>query len=86
MAGPAARLSPAAIRLVVQRRCTAAGLDPLQYGAHSLRSGFATQASANGAAQRDVMRHGRWRSVAVARGHVQRGNLFTDNAAGRLGL
>jgi len=85
-AGPATRLSPAAIRLVVQRRCDAAGLDPAQYGAHSLRSGFATQASANGAAERDVMRHGRWRSVAVARGYVQRGNLFTDNAAGRLGL
>lgn len=85
-AGPTARLSPAAIRLVVQRRCVAAGLDPRQYAAHSLRSGFATQASANGAAERDVMRHGRWRSVAVARGYVQRGNLFTDNAAGRLGL
>jgi site-specific recombinase XerD len=83
---PATRLSPAAIRLVVQRRCTAAGLDPRRYAAHSLRSGFATQASANGAAERDVMRHGRWRSVAVARGYVQRGNLFTDNAAGRLGL
>lgn len=86
LAGPDARLSPAAIRLVVQRRCAAAGLDPRRYGAHSLRSGFATQASANGAAERDVMRHGRWRSVAVARGYVQRGNLFTDNAAGRLGL
>lgn len=85
-AGPATRLSAAAIRLVVQRRCAAAGLDPRRYAAHSLRSGFATQASANGAAERDVMRHGRWRSVAVARGYVQRGNLFTDNAAGRLGL
>ncbi len=86
IAGRATRLSAAAIRLVVQRRCAAAGLDPRLYAAHSLRSGFATQASANGAAERDVMRHGRWRSVAVARGYVQRGNLFTDNAAGRLGL
>lgn len=80
------RLSPAAVRLVVRRRCQQVGLDPDVYAAHSLRSGFATQASANGASERDVMRHGRWRSVAVARGYVQRGNLFTDNAASRLGL
>jgi len=32
------------------------------------------------------VRHGRWKSVTVARGYIQRGNLFTDNAAGRLGL
>lgn len=84
--GAAARLSPAAVRLVVRRRCAAAGLSMQDYAAHSLRSGFATQASANGAAERDVMRHGRWKSVTVARGYVQRGNLFVDNAAGRLGL
>lgn len=80
------RLSAAAVRLVVRRRCEQAGLDPEAYAANSLRSGFATQASANGATERDVMRHGRWRSVTVARGYVQGGNLFTDNAAGRLGL
>jgi len=86
-AGSEARLSPAAVRLVVRRRCEAAGLDPEIYAAHSLRSGFATQASANGANERDVMRYGRWQSVAVARSYdVQRGNLFTDNVAGQLGL
>ena len=84
--GAASQLTPAAVRLIVKRRCAAAGIDPKDYAAHSLRSGFATQASANGAAERDVMRHGRWRSVTVARGYVQRGTLFTDNAAGRLGL
>jgi len=84
--GASARLTPAAVRLIVRRRCTAAGLSMADYAAHSLRSGFATQASANGAAERDVMRHGRWKSVTVARGYIRRGNLFTDNAAGRLGL
>lgn len=84
--GATARLTPAAVRLVVKRRCVAAGLSVKDYAAHSLRSGFATQSSANGASERDVMRHGRWRSVTVARGYVQRGNLFIDNAAGRLGL
>ena len=84
--GPASRLSPAAVRLIVKKRCAAAGLDPDKYAAHSLRSGFATQASANGAAERDVMRHGRWKSVTVARRYVQRGNLFNDNAGSRLGL
>lgn len=83
--GPA-RLSAAAVRLVVRRRCEQAGLDPDAYAAHSLRSGFATQASANGATERDVMRHGRWRSITLIRSDVHHGNLFTDNAAGRLGL
>jgi integrase len=85
-AGLATRLSPAANRLVVQRRCAAAGLDPRRYAAHSLRSSFAIPGQRQRAAACEVMRHGRWRSVAIARGYVQRGNLFTGNATGGLDL
>jgi integrase len=88
--GPDARLSPAAIREVVIRRAVAAGLSPGHgqrfFTAHSTRAGFATQAAANGAGERAIMDQGRWRSLQVARTYIRRGSVFTDNAAGRLGL
>jgi integrase len=88
--GPDARLSPDAIRDVVVRRARRAGLSPAHgqrfFTAHSTRSGFATQAAANGASERAIMDQGRWRSLQVARGYIRRGSVFTDNAAGRLGL
>jgi len=88
--GPDARLSDAAIRDAVIRRAKAAGLSPSHgerfFTAHSTRSGFATQAAANGASERAIMDQGRWRSLQVARSYIRRGSVFTDNAAGRLGL
>jgi integrase len=88
--GPDARLSADAIRDVVVRRARSAGLSPGHgqrfFTAHSTRSGFATQAAANGASERSIMDQGRWRSLQVARGYIRRGSVFTDNAAGRLGL
>ena len=88
--GPDARLSADAIRDVVVRRARTAGLSPAHgqrfFTAHSTRSGFATQAAANGASERAIMDQGRWRSLQVARGYIRRGSVFTDNAAGRLGL
>lgn len=88
--GPDARISPAAVRDALVRRTTAAGLEPAHgprgYTAHSTRAGFATQAAANGATERAIMDQGRWKSLQVARGYIRRGSVFTDNAAGRLGL
>ncbi len=88
--GPDARISPAAVRDALVRRAAAAGLTPAHgdrgYTAHSTRAGFATQAAANGATERAIMDQGRWKSLAVARSYIRRGSVFTDNAAGRLGL
>ncbi len=88
--GPYARLSPDAVRAALVRRATAAGLTPAHgdrfFTAHSTRSGFATQAAANGATEAAIMAQGRWKSLQVARGYIRRGSVFTDNAAGRLGL
>jgi integrase len=50
------------VRLIIVRRADAAGLDPAAWGAHSLRRGFATEAIARGVPDRDVQRHGRWKS------------------------
>lgn len=88
--GPDAQLSPDAIRDALIRRATAAGLTAAHgerfFTAHSTRAGFATQAAANGASERAIMDQGRWKSLQVARGYIRRGSVFTDNAAGRLGL
>lgn len=88
--GRDAWLSPAAVRTAVVRRATAAGLSPAHgerfFTAHSTRSGFATQAAANGATEASIMAQGRWKSLQVARSYIRRGSVFTDNAAGRLGL
>lgn len=88
--GNDARLSHEGIRDAIIRRATAAGLSPGHgerfFTAHSTRSGFATQAAANGASERAIMDQGRWRSLQVARSYIRRGSVFTDNAAGRLGL
>lgn len=54
-----------AIAEIIKRRAGQARLDdaPL-WGGHSLRRGFATEATAAGVPERDVQRHGRWRSRA----------------------
>lgn len=87
-----ARMARLAISKTITARARAASLQAPEAGgayftAHSTRAGFATQAADNGVAERDIMNHGRWKSVAVARGYIRRGGVFDDsNAAGHLGL
>lgn len=81
------RLTAGSVARVVQRRVAAVGLDPAEFGGHSLRSGFATAAARAGAADRSIMRQGRWRSSASLDGYVRAGRLFDrDNPSGAVGL
>jgi integrase len=80
------RLSDKGVALIVKRSAKAAGRDPALYGGHSLRSGFATTAAANGATEAAIMRQTGHRSVAVVRGYIRSGGLFMDSAAAKLGL
>jgi integrase len=80
------RLSADTVATIVQKSLRAAGIDSADYAAHSLRSGFATEAAARGADERSIMRQGRWRSVNTLRGYIRDRELFTDNAADKLGL
>jgi integrase len=64
------------IRLIVIRRAEAAGLDAAAWGAHSLRRGFATEAIALGVPERDVQRHGRWRSRASMDPYIDDARTF----------
>lgn len=79
------RLSTRAVADIVKRRAAAAGLTG-PFAGHSMRAGFATEGYAAGTPELAIMRHGRWKSASVMRGYVEDGGVWTDNAAGRLGL
>jgi len=80
------RLTSQSIAKIVKRYAEAAGLKPELYGAHSLRSGFATQADLAGAKFTDIKRQGRWKNDATVRGYMPRSELFESNAEAEPGL
>jgi len=59
-------LTPQAVNLILKRRCTMAGLDPVEFSAHGLRSGYLTEAARNGVALPAAMRQSQHRSVQQA--------------------
>jgi site-specific recombinase XerD len=73
-------ISPRTIAVVVKKYAALAGLDPDNFGGHSLRSGFATSAAANGATLFRLMDQTRHRSVETVRAYVRRAGLFEDHA------
>lgn len=78
--GPA--LLPKAVATIVQRRAKLAGLEG-NFGGHSLRSGFVTEAGKQGVALPAVMAMTEHRSVASVVGYFQSGQA-EDNPAARL--
>ncbi|WP_294535773.1 site-specific integrase [uncultured Rhodoblastus sp.] len=59
-------LTPQAVNLIVKARCAQAGLDPLAFSAHGLRSGFLTEAARRGVPMPEAMRQSQHRSVQQA--------------------
>ncbi|EIM28002.1 tyrosine-type recombinase/integrase [Microvirga lotononidis] len=51
---------------IVKRRCKMAGLDPTQFSAHGLRSGYMTQAARDGVSLPEAMQQSQHRSVQQA--------------------
>jgi len=76
-----ARLSDRSVADFVKQSAEAAGFDPAIFSGHSLRAGFITTADEKGVAEGDIMRQSGHKSVAVFRGYIRHGNLFTRNAA-----
>jgi site-specific recombinase XerD len=73
------RLTAQTICKLVKAYVAKAGLDPSQYGAHSLRAGAVTTAAARGASVfkiKDLSRHA---SLDVLASYVRDGNLFQDH-------
>jgi integrase len=52
------------------------------YSSHSLRRGFATEASKQGVPFGSIMRQGRWRHEGTVLGYMDEGKRFEQNAAG----
>lgn len=55
-----------------------------QYCSHSLRRGFATEASKKGAPFGAIMRQGRWRHEGTVLGYIDEGKKFENNAVSTL--
>ncbi|WP_280235858.1 site-specific integrase [Nocardia cyriacigeorgica] len=71
---------------LVKRYAARAGLDPALFSGHSLRAGFATQAALGGAADREIMRQGRWSNPRTVHRYIRTANPLDDNAVTKLGL
>jgi integrase len=76
--GPA--LSPAAVGELVHRRARLAGLEG-DFGGHSLRSGFVTEASRQGVALPAIMAMTEHRAVSSVVGYFQTGTAANNPAA-----
>jgi integrase len=62
-------LTPQSVNLILKKRCRMAGLDPADFSAHGLRSGFMTQAGRDGIPLVDAMRQSADKSVQQAAGY-----------------
>ena len=76
--GPA--LSPAAVRDIVKQRCALAGIEG-NFSAHSLRSGFVTEAGRQNVSLAETMAMTGHRSVATVLGYSRAGASLSSEAA-----
>jgi integrase len=62
-------LTPQSVNLILKKRCRLAGLDPVDFSAHGLQSGFMTQAGRDEIPLMDAMRQSAHKSVQQAAGY-----------------
>lgn len=74
-------LSGHAVREIVKRRCEMAGLNPNDFSAHSLRSGFLTEAGRRGVSLKAAMNLSGHSSVVTALGYMREGEVGTEPVA-----
>lgn len=75
------RLGAKAVWRIVRKHVAVVGLDPTDFGAHSLRSGLATSAARAGASDRSIMAITGHRSRVTLDKYIHAGGIFDDNAA-----
>ena len=73
-------LGARAIGELVKQAASDAGLDPSEFGGHSLRAGFVTSAAERGAKAERIMDHTGHQSVAMVRVYTRRSDAFADHA------
>ncbi len=71
-------LEPAAVNAIVKQRAEMAGLEPADFSAHGLRSGYLTEAANRGIPLPEAMEQSRHRSV-------QQASSYYNNATRRSG-
>ncbi len=73
------KISDKTIALIVKRYASLMGMDPSEYGAHSLRHGFATSAAQHHVEERQIMRQTRHKSQAIVRRYIDEADRLIDN-------
>jgi integrase len=74
-------LSDVDLHRIVRARLKKAGYDETKFGAHSLRSGFVTEAGRRGKPLGDVMQLTTHRTVGTVMKYYQAGNIINNSAA-----
>jgi len=74
-------LEPSAVNAIVKQRATMAGLEPADYSAHGLRSGYLTEAASRGIPLPEAMEQSRHRSVQQATSYYNDVTRRTGRAA-----
>lgn len=73
------RMADRTIAVIVKHYAELIGMDPKDYGAHSLRHGFATSAALQHVEERDIMRQTRHHSQAMVRRYIDEADRLIDN-------
>lgn len=76
-------MSDRSIARLIQKYAERVGLDPETIGGHSLRAGFLTEASRNGATIAKMPEVSRHKKVEVLLGYVRSAELFDDHAGAK---
>jgi integrase len=73
-------LTPDAINHIIKRRCRLAGLDPSEYSAHGLRSGYMTEAGRRGIPLLEAMQQSRHKTIQQASVYYNEANRTKSHA------
>ena len=76
----AAALDPQSVNAMIKSRCAVAGLDPGEFSAHGLRSGYLTEAARAGVPLPEAMQQSRHRSVQQAARYYNEGEIARGRA------
>ena len=74
-------LTPQAVNLILKRRAAQAGLDPVQFSAHGLRSGYLTETARRGIPLPEAMQQSQHRSVQQAASYYNEAERTLGQAA-----
>jgi hypothetical protein len=75
-----ATLDPQSVSAMIKSRCAAAGLDPAEFSAQGLRSGYLTEAARAGVPLLEAMQQSRHRSVQQAARYYNEGEIARRRA------